>query len=83
LVHKVNPFRPLSCNGLLLKIAVITLITAMIVMFQKVGVLPVGGKLQGGQIVSSVIFIKYLSATKDTWPFSLQTLLNFVIEQSA
>jgi RimJ/RimL family protein N-acetyltransferase len=39
--------------------------------FQKVGVLPVGGKLQGGQIVSSVIFIKYL------------TLLNFVIEQSA
>jgi RimJ/RimL family protein N-acetyltransferase len=38
--------------------------------FQKVGVLPVGGKLQGGQIVSSVIFIKYLSATKDTMKVS-------------
>ncbi|XP_063407497.1 uncharacterized protein LOC134691144 [Mytilus trossulus] len=28
--------------------------------FQKVGILPVGGKLQNGQIVSSIIFIKYL-----------------------
>lgn len=33
--------------------------------FQKVGVLPVGGKLQGGQIISSIIFIKYLSSFKD------------------
>lgn len=28
--------------------------------FQKVGVLPVGGKLCNGQIISSIIFIKYL-----------------------
>ena len=33
--------------------------------FQKVGVLPVGGKLQNGQIVSSVIFIRYLSSSDE------------------
>jgi RimJ/RimL family protein N-acetyltransferase len=33
--------------------------------FQKVGVLPVGGRLQDGQIVSSIIFIKYLTSMKD------------------
>lgn len=33
--------------------------------FHKVGILPVGGKLQNGQIVSSIIFIKYLSSKKD------------------
>lgn len=34
--------------------------------FQKVGVLPIGGKLQDGQIVSSVIFMKYLVTKDDT-----------------
>lgn len=34
--------------------------------FQKVGVLPVGGRLQDGQIVSSIIFIKYLTSMKDS-----------------
>lgn len=34
--------------------------------FQQVGILPVGGKLPNGQIVSSIIFIKYLPMSRDS-----------------